>query len=279
MNLCSREMPQKRPDLVYKGLKGNAKASATGAAMRWGTLMAQQKFDRKLTRAALGAAVAVIVMVVGIGLAYAEDDSDDLLPDQKFFRGIMRGLGLRNGAEEQIEYKERPPLVVPPTRDLPPPVSTEAIAVRNPAWPADADLQRKAAEKKARAERKPVDWVALDDRLSPKELEVGKTNNPPNEKPMPDASTAPEMSWKDLGYTGGLWNDIMSLGNTFKPDKDKPPEIKPFVREPSRAALTDPPSGYRTPSPDQPYGIHASKDDLKGKAQTQEERQTVGVER
>ncbi len=231
------------------------------------------KADRDLSCVRVCAAATVFLVLAGTGLAFAGEDDNDLLPDQKFFRGIMRGLGLRNGAEEQIEYKQRPPLVVPPTRDLPAPVTTGSIAERNPAWPADYDQQQKAAAKKARAERRPVDWVAQDDVLKPSELAIGKTDQSAAGKPVPSVETAPEMRPEQLGYTGSsFWRDITS---TFS--KDKPPETAKFVREPSRGSLTDPPSGYRTPSPDQPYGIHITAE--KGKAQSPEDRQTVGVER
>ncbi len=32
-----------------------------------------------------------------------------------------------------------------------------------------------------------------------------------------------------------------------------------FTGEPPRASLTDPPAGYQTPSPDQPYGVGKEK--------------------
>ena len=32
-----------------------------------------------------------------------------------------------------------------------------------------------------------------------------------------------------------------------------------FTGEPARASLTDPPPGYQTPSPDQPYGLGKDK--------------------
>ncbi len=230
--------------------------------------------DRKLTRATLCAAVATLWIIADNGMAFAGDD--DLLPDQKFIQGIMRGLGLRNGAEEQIEYKERPPLVVPPSRDLPPPVTTGSIAARDPAWPVDPDLQEKAAARKANAERKPIDWIAAGDPLKPDELAAGKTAAAPNEKPLPSAETAGgPMSPSELGYAGGLWADLKNFSNSF--NKDKPPETAKFIREPARSSLTDPPSGYRTPSPDQPYGVHITAD--RAKAQSAEDRQTVGTQR
>ncbi len=101
-----------------------------------------------ISRAVLGAAFgACLVIAGGIGAAYAEDDEESILPDQKFFARPAARLGLRNGQEAGIDYKERPPLVVPPSRDLPA-AAADGFARRtqHPAWPADYDeKQRKAA--------------------------------------------------------------------------------------------------------------------------------------
>ena len=51
----------------------------------------------------------------------------------------------------------------------------------------------------------------------------------------------------ELGTKGNL------LGMLFK-DTSKP-ETATFTGEPSRSDLTQPPSGYRTPSPSHPYGL------------------------
>src|ERR1700761_5905346 len=85
---------------------------------------------------------AVLVILGGVGQALAQDDEDEL-PDTKFFKSMLRGFGLRNGQENAgINYQERPPLVVPPTRDLPPP-QTDDVARRNAAWPQDQDEKRR----------------------------------------------------------------------------------------------------------------------------------------
>jgi hypothetical protein len=36
-------------------------------------------------------------------------------------------------------------------------------------------------------------------------------------------------------------------------------EYTPFTGEPQRSSLTEPPRGYRTPSPNQPYGVGREK--------------------
>ncbi len=43
--------------------------------------------------------------------------------------------------------------------------------------------------------------------------------------------------------------------NLFSFDWFKKEQYATFTGEPPRASLTDPPPGYQTPSPDQPYGI------------------------
>ena len=71
-------------------------------------------------------------------------------------------------------------MVVPPTRDLPPPETTGSDRRRDPAWPSDPDDAKRRAAKKARAERKAIgDPETLGDGVMPNELKVGKTNAAP----------------------------------------------------------------------------------------------------
>ncbi len=56
------------------------------------------------------------------------------------FKNIMEGvIGKRGG--EDIEYRERPPLVVPPGSALPRP--QEPASARTAAWPNDPDVARR----------------------------------------------------------------------------------------------------------------------------------------
>jgi hypothetical protein len=218
-----------------------------------GNGMPQENQNRRLTRAALCAAFGIVLVIAGGTAVFAGDNDDDDLADTKFLKGLLRGLGLRNGQEAGIEYKERPPLVVPPGRDLPPPVAAGSLTVNNPAWPADPDEKRRAAERKARAERKPIDTYKAGDPLKPSELAAGRTDKPAMKTGEgPDHS--PEMKPSELGYTGGLWSSILGLGKTFTGEKQV--ETATFAHEPARNSLTDPPVGYRTPSAAQPYGIN-----------------------
>ena len=102
----------------------------------------------KLRRHALTTAFAAMLIVAGgIGHALAEDDDDDELPDTKFFKNMLSGLGLKKDGDLKsgTTYQERPPLVVPPPRDLPPPQTTDAVR-GNVAWPKDQDEQRRLAD-------------------------------------------------------------------------------------------------------------------------------------
>jgi hypothetical protein len=129
---------------------------------------------------------------------------------------FMRTIGLRNTTEPDtdINYNERSPLVVPPTRDLPPPAAEGGAPAAN--WP-QSNPKPKHAKAKNKGEVVPQTAV--------------ETPNPPFQK----------KPW----YNPAGWFD-----------KE---EYAPFTGEPVRQRLTEPPEGYRVPSPQQPYGISPTK--------------------
>lgn len=94
--------------------------------------MSQRRlFSRKLLALGCGAFLAF-----GAGAAQAQEDVGIL-------GGLVQGwLGLGAGAGNEIEYRERPPLVVPPRSTLP---SPQAQRTRTGAWPNDPDVQRRRA--------------------------------------------------------------------------------------------------------------------------------------
>ena len=55
-------------------------------------------------------------------------------------RSIFGAIGIAGPERPAIEYRERAPLVVPPSRELPPPVAPDALAA-NPQWPDDPTLR------------------------------------------------------------------------------------------------------------------------------------------
>jgi hypothetical protein len=215
--------------------------------------MPQDRFlSRKLGRAALFGAVAITMLYVAPE-ARADDDGPSV------FGSIMNTLGFRRSGQtyEGIDYNERSPLVVPPTRDLPPPVSSNAPPAPN--WPKDADIERRKQAKKEEKPRYQVgDSVNNASRpLSPSELNPSSAR-PGNASGDGDSTANSQMADpRDQGAKKSIFSGI------FKKD-----QYATFTGEPSRQSLTDPPPGYQTPSPDQPYGT--------GPAETKYKPQTVG---
>lgn len=60
--------------------------------------------------------------------------------EANILKGIFGAIGITGPERPAIEYRERAPLVVPPTRELPPPVAPDALAA-NPQWPEDPTLR------------------------------------------------------------------------------------------------------------------------------------------
>jgi hypothetical protein len=221
------------------------------------------RLNCRLTQSRVSAAIGLVAgLSLGVGLlastvpARAEDDS--VAPDTQFFRNILEGLGLQSADRQStINYRERPPLVLPPNRDLPPPMKTDAIA-NNPAWPKDPDVaarKRAAAEERNRS-RSRDDYETEGKPLTPDQLDVRKSDpkgfaraqrEAKRSKPGEAGEYKERLSPSELGYTtGGLFKKMF---------KGKDDEVVRFTGEPTRSDLTEPPPGYQTPSPDQPYGV------------------------
>jgi hypothetical protein len=214
-----------------------------------GDSMTRSDRNRRLNRVALAASLAIaIMMTMGLGdiTVRAADDDENALPDQRFFQGVMKGLGLRRDGDG-IEYRERSPLVLPPSRDLRPP-ETEASAKPPASWPKDPDVEYTKQVKAARA--KPNINPEQQGPLKPSEYSVAgapSRSSTPDGKPDSGIFGRP-MSPAELGTQG-----------IFKPLWGNKEEYSTFTSEPARSSLTEPPPGYRTPSPNQPYGVGKQK--------------------
>ena len=203
--------------------------------------------SRALSR---GLRLAVVALGIGLvmtaGAARAEDDEDDKTFEEKLIEGIMAGVGGTNMENKGIEYRERSPLVVPPRIDLPPPASASG-EVKDPNWPKDPDDAKRKAAIAARKKSKP-DPVEASRILTPSELNAAKTapqSRASNDPVQPGNSfNNPILSPSQLGYNGGF-------SGLFGGNKA---EVAPFKGEPTRESLTQPPSGYQTPSPNFAYG-------------------------
>ncbi|MGB3487348.1 MAG: hypothetical protein WBA37_13345 [Xanthobacteraceae bacterium] len=196
----------------------------------------------RLSRAArVGVATLGIGMVIGAGVAQAQDGDDEPTFEEKIIHNIMTGIGATNGTESGIDYRERSPLVIPPKIDLPPPQSASAGEPAN--WPKDVDaVERKRIRA---AEKNRVMGPNGARALTPAELEVGRTKHVAATEPLkPGVTSSPMLSPSQLGYKGNIFGSMFGTKT----------ESAPFTGEPERETLTQPPPGYQTPSPDYAYG-------------------------
>jgi hypothetical protein len=176
--------------------------------------------------AALCAAFGLAVLVGSVGAAGAEDDADNAKGN--WVRNLYRKLNARAGQPISNGEYERPPLVVPPTRELAPP-GTPSTLQRSASWPVDRDeARRKAGGTTVRAERRPVQVA----------------NQGAIETPAVADQAKPVVS--ESSTASKFWNRFLGRRDA---------EMGVFSAEPPRVSLVDPPQGYRTPSPAEPYGL------------------------
>jgi hypothetical protein len=190
--------------------------------------------------------LAVAALIVGVPAASAQEEPTAL-------QSVLGKLGiLEIPSDDAPEYRERPPLVVPPAVQLPAPRNPEDIARQYPEWPKDQDLERKrkaAAAKKRGVSSSVIDSDFFGGRLlSRNELNRGTTKSggtgaSSNSAGAELAAGKERYSPTELGFKGWF-------------AKEKPVV---FTEEPARQRLTEPPSGYRTPSRNAPYGMVESK--------------------
>ena len=154
---------------------------------------------------------------------------------------LMRGMGATNGSND-IQYRERSPLVVPRQLSLPPPAERLPQTAN---WPKDPDVLERRAAREAMAKR---DRVKENNPYPLLPSEIG----PAGQVRARTATVAPQpgrdeerrlinegsgiLSPSQLGFTSNF------LG-MFSSKKD---EAAPFTGEPSRESLTQPPPGYQT---------------------------------
>lgn len=189
-----------------------------------------------------GALTALLIGAAMPALA-AEDDNKTI--DQSVMDTIMRGIGLERESP-QIDYHERGPLVIPPTKNLPAPERADAVTA-NPAWPKDPEVTRAREAAKRERNRNVSDEREREQNPLPPD-QIG-ANTPTVSRDdgyqAPASGFGSQLKPSELGYTGGIFKKMFGSGEE---------ETVRFTGEPKRTDLTAPPPGYQTPSPDQPYG-------------------------
>ncbi|MGL4262955.1 MAG: hypothetical protein ACRCV5_01810 [Afipia sp.] len=206
--------------------------------------------SRRATRVLRFAAILLGVgLVLGTGPVRAQDeDSDENKTfEQKLMDNLMSGLGGKKLEDGTIDYRERSPLVVPSKIDLPPPQTGKAKLAPN--WPKDPDVAERAAARE-RNKQKAMSPEEARMPLMPSELNkrAPRSKTAESNAPGNNNSNSPLMMLpSELGYSGGLFSN--PFGSNTKTETEK------FTSEPERTELTQPPSGYQTPSSNYAYGV------------------------
>jgi hypothetical protein len=189
-----------------------------------------------------------VSLCLTVGPALAADDTDAPKPpaDRTLRNLISNALGGKIGIDSEtdaddkknnkdIDYRERSPLVVPRSLDLPTPENGGTADPTN--WPRDAGPARKAAADPKKSKR------------------VAVTQQPGTSELPEKSGSGFSLSPSKLGFSSGSgWLNIF---------ESNPTETGQFKGEPNRETLTQPPAGYQVPSPDFAYGIGPAKPDGK----------------
>ena len=183
--------------------------------------------------------LSLAMLLAGMGLVAPASAQDGL-----FMRQILGTIGIFPEEKPEIEYRERPGLVVPKElRKLRRPEDGDP-AQRNAAWPVDPDLEARRREEARRLEpsdllrgRRSVDGKVL----TPDELARGRV-----------------ARGRDLGEPNFTRND--QDGVRVSPEEwskiSRPQNQTPTYAagtEPPRQYLTDPPTGLRVPASNAPF--------------------------
>ena len=182
---------------------------------------------RPFTACLLAVAMAGALSVASALPAMAQDDGQEPIWTSL---GTLFGIGGTPKAD--IDYRERPPLVLPPKMNLRNP--QPSTAARNAAWPVDPDVE---ARRKAAEEAKlPVVFFGL-------EAATASSSQRDLVKDKIAAQRSGSTRSVDNCFLDGRnctrWNPSEGPNLAAAPDK------LVAGQEPERGTLTDPPKGYR----------------------------------
>ncbi|WP_376988673.1 hypothetical protein [Bosea sp. R86505] len=172
------------------------------------------------------------------------------------FKNLVEGvIGGRPG--DDIEYRQRPPLVVPPNSTLPRP---QALAsTRNAAWPNDPDVAARRAEAEgARSPFRSDPNLGSSPGLSQAELRRGRTSRD---------TGRPVVAEEQNNYNNQIAPIQIGRELAARRNQETADQLV-YGQEPARRTLSDPPVGYRKPAGTAPIGP--------GRGGPVEDRQAVG---
>ena len=160
------------------------------------------------------------------------------------FKNLMEGVF--GGGSNDIEYRQRPPLVVPPGSALPRP--QEPSSTRNAAWPNDPDVARRRAE--AANARTPATQT--------ERYRANASNTVLSQEDIRRGRTSADLGRPTPTYEQNTYNNQIEpirIGKEMaaRLNADDMSNLV-YGQEPPRRTLTDPPVGYRRPAGTAPTG-------------------------
>jgi len=250
--------------------------------------MSQRRFLSLLAAFGFGLAVTAGAMQP----SFAEDDEDE---EPNFMSQLLGSVGLLALPGPQINYQERPPLVVPPITPYVQPVlpAPSATASQQNPWDFNSPPPAAAETPDQQFQRPPQQALVLPTPVEPNSARIRNPDFPID----PEVKAAQKRKKSGNRIVSRALDDPSFNGRTLRPDELKlrgantkkgsgtdgsaneaqstvqelgVPSIakmlpmigreqhdKPveFTGEPERQSLTQPPPGYMTPSKNAPYGV------------------------
>ena len=180
-----------------------------------------------------GISIAALAVSFCMGVtspAFANDDGQEGLLDS-----LLGAAGLGSKVDPEIDYRDHPPLVLPPKMALRQPVP--AAAQRSAAWPKDPDVARRARE--AAAAGLPAKQLSTRELARPstkEELLAGRASPAAVTEPVP--TTCAGSRRRDCNW---IPPDVLRSQGVLKTQA----AAVTVGTEPDRRYLTEPPVGYR----------------------------------
>ncbi|MCU4179142.1 hypothetical protein [Bosea sp. BH3] len=183
--------------------------------------------------------IRVTHLLLAGGLVLAAQPA--LAQEGMLFKNLMEGVWGTRSLGDDIDYRARAPLVVPPSSALPRP--QDPASARNAAWPNDPDVERRKKEASP-APYVPALGLNNNPTMSAQEIRRGR---------IAQQETAPRAPEEQTNYTNQI--QPIRIGRELAARRNQTStDSLTYGAEPPRKLLSEPPTGYRMPVGSAPIG-------------------------